>query len=294
MVNVSVCIPVFNPGAYLSRAISSVLCQSYPDYELIIVDDGSTEPVASVVHQFDDTRIWYYQNAHNLGLVANWNRCIELSSGDYITIFHQDDLMNRENLASKVAVLDRHSDVGLVYSDITRINADDRFVGKHYIKQPDRDLVMTGATLFAMVAETGNPIACPAVMVRRACYRQLGGFDSRLPFATDLEMWLRIARSYAVAYVAQPLVSHRVHSKQETARFAGSGRDYHDILNALDIVFSSDLDAAYAVHSHQAYRTLASQAWAMMRWKLREYKWRTAGQYGMVAALAAARSLAQI
>lgn len=287
---VSVCIPVFNPGDFLEVAIESVLAQSFADFELLVIDDASTQPVASIVGRFNDHRLRFVENPINLGLVGNWNRCITLAQGDYITIFHQDDLMDRENIEQKVNALDQSPEAGLVYSDILRINENSEVIGGHYIKQPESDEVLPGSQLFAMVAETGNPIACPSVMVRRSCYEYLGLFDGRLPFATDLEMWLRIAKFYSIAYLAQPLTLHRVHAKQETARFSGSGNDYRDILYALDIVFSSKLPPEYIKVSKQAYATLARQSWTMAKWKFGSAKFKAAWNYTYTTLLAIQRS----
>ena len=291
MPQVSVCIPVYNPGPFLKAAIDSVLAQSFDDFELLIVDDASTQPVTALVTSYNDARLHFVQNMSNLGLVGNWNRCIELAAGEYITIFHQDDEMCRENLADKVAVLDRYPEVGIVYSDIVRVDEFSRVIGNHYIEQPNQDLIMSGTELYKMVAQTGNPVACPTVVVRRKCYTNVGMFDAHLPFATDLEMWLRIARIYSVAFCVKPLVAYRVHSKQETARFSGSGHDYLDILRALDIAFSADLAPEYATFRSQAYRTLAGQASAMARWKFRNRNWGASARYTSVAMLATYRSL---
>jgi len=287
---VSVCVPTFNPGVHLKPALDTVLSQTFTDFELIIVDDCSSEEVETIVFQIDDPRIRFFRNEANLGLVGNWNRCIDLASGEYVSIFHQDDLMDRENIGSKTAILDLYPQVGIVYSNILRIDENSQIIGGHYISQPSQDVVLTGVQLFQMVADTGNPVACPSVMARRECYEKLGRFDDRLPFATDMEMWLRIARVYSVGYLARPLLSHRVHGRQETARFAGSGLDYCDILNALDIAFSNDLPSEYARYRLQAYSTLEGQAWAMANYKLRLGKLKSAWRYGVVAVLARRRS----
>lgn len=287
---VSVCIPVFNPGPFLTEAIDSVLAQSFADFELLVVDDASTQPVEAAVSRYNDPRLQFKKNPHNLGLVGNWNRCLALAGGEYITIFHQDDVMTPSNLAAKARMLDTHARVGFVYSNVDRWNAVGDRIGSYPIRQPAEDAILPGFQLFEMVARLGNPVACPAVIARSECYQKLGFFDLRLPFATDLEMWLRLAAHYDIGYIAAPLVSIRVHSQQETSRFSSTGKDYQDVLAALDSIFARNLPADCARHARQAYHTLAMQSQGMARWKLRQGKIGPSLRYAAVALKSTARA----
>jgi len=265
---VSVCIPVYNAGDFLRPAIASILAQDFKDFELIVVDDCSTQPTEAVVVEFDDARLRFQRNSHNLGLVGNWNRCLELAQGEYVTVFHQDDIMRPSNLSRKVSTLDINSTVGYVYSNIQQIDETGQVIGGHWLPQPKVDLILPGQAIFKMVAAVGNPISCPSVVARAECYERLGTFDRRLSFAVDLEMWMRIAKHYDVGYLARSLVAQRVHPRQETSRFAGTGRDYLDVLRGLDIVSSSHLSPNYAGYVRRAYQSLARRAVRMARWKL--------------------------
>jgi glycosyltransferase involved in cell wall biosynthesis len=290
---VSVCIPVYNAGEYLRSAISSVLTQCFTDFELIIVDDCSTESTETIVAEFDDARLSFHRNSQNLGLVGNWNRCLELTRGEYITIFHQDDVMFPNNLNRQVAMLNETSTIGFVYPNIRRIDAAGQVIGGHWLPgltQPEADTILPGEAIFEAVAAYGNIIPCPAVVVRRECYERLGTFDARIPFATDLEMWMRIAANYDAGYLADPLVAHRVHPEQETAKFANTGRDYLDILHALNIVFSRKLPQTHLRHARRAYQTLRSQAISMARWKFRQGRVISALRYMSVASKASLRA----
>lgn len=287
---VSVCIPVYNAGDFLRPAIASVLTQDYKDFELIVVDDCSTQPTEVVVAEFDDERLHFHRNPHNLGLVGNWNRCLELAQGEYVTIFHQDDVMLPAHLDLSVRVLDANPTVSFVYSNIRRIDETGRVIGNHDIPQPKMDIIMPGWRVFEMVAATGNPIACPSVVARKKCYRRLGTFDVRLPFAADLEMWMRMAKHYDVGYLAQPLVACREHPGQETARFSGTGMDYLDVLRALDLAFSRNLPPTYSRYARKSYQTLALQAIRMAWWKLGQGKIARALHYTSIAAVSLSRT----
>src|SRR5262249_26443707 len=106
---VSVCLPVYNGANYLAESMTSVLTQTYEDYRLIVADNCSTDATPDIVAGFKDRRIVYHRNAANLGLVGNHNRCLELAGGEYVCIWHHDDVMLPTNLEEKVGTLDRLS-----------------------------------------------------------------------------------------------------------------------------------------------------------------------------------------
>lgn len=219
----SVCIPTYNGASYLAEAITSVLAQTWTDFELIIVDDCSTDATEAIVKSFADPRIKFYRNQTRLGLVGNWNRCLELASGQYSCIFHQDDVMMPENLAEKVNLLDHNPTVGMVYSEVLQIGPAEELIraGWPVKPPPDQIGVHSGLKFFKTQLLGPNTVSCPGVVARKACYEKLGGFDPRLPFTADWEMWLRLALFYDIAYLAQPLIKYRWHDSNETLNFLG-------------------------------------------------------------------------
>ena len=224
MPRASVCIPTYNGAAFLGQTIGSVLAQTLTDFELIVVDDQSTDGSAAIAHSFDDPRLRVYQNDSRLGLVGNWNRCLELVQSEHVCLFHQDDIMLPANLAAKIEVLEQYPQVGLVYSNVFIIDVQGRTTANQWYYQtiPDEDFVQAGHNFFEQLIAANNIICCPSVIARKACYETLGGFDPRLPFATDWEMWLRIALFYQVGYLAEPLINYRQHEENETLKFSGA------------------------------------------------------------------------
>ena len=267
------------------------MAQEGSEFELILVDDCSSQPGESIINGFRDLRIHFERNTHNLGIPASWNRCLEIARGEYVTIFHQDDIMLPGYLSLAAAVLDANPSVGLVYTNIQRIDAEGKVIGGHYLSQPDRDLVMPGWELYHMVAAIGNPIACQTVMARRSCYKQVGCFDERLKYATDSEMWMRIASEYDFAYISQPLVHLRVHADQETMHFANLGRDYEDTLQAYVITYSRKLSPQYEQFRVKTFRTLFYQSLGMGRWMMRKGEIQPAARYYWVSVIALLQSL---
>ncbi len=218
---VSVCIPVFNGKAYLRECIQSILAQTYTDFELVVVNDASTDNSEKIIQSFSDPRIKYHTNERNLGLVGNWNRCLQLASGEYICIFHQDDIMLPGNLEKKVALLDSNQNVGIVYSDTAVIDQNGHKKQDHWFNpiSPNIDFIRPGRLFTELMFKNLNLVCCPSVLARRACYEQAGGFDQRLPFSCDMEMWMRLSLFYDVAYLAEPLMKYRFHESNMTKKY---------------------------------------------------------------------------
>lgn len=222
---VSVCIPVYNGAMYIAEAITSVLGQTFGDFELVVADNRSTDGTAEIVRQFRDPRIVYVRNPTNLGLVGNHNRCLELARGEYVNIWHHDDVMFPENLASKVRVLDSHANVGFVHSNILRIDASGQGSEEHWATDSRFDYVERGDTfvpryLRRMVAY-GSLVFIGAVLARRECYRRFGGFRNELYVSCDDEMWMRLALYWDVACLGAPLVKYRIHAGSATTAARG-------------------------------------------------------------------------
>ena len=224
MTKVSVAIPTYNGSKFLKDTIASVLCQTFQDFELVVVDDCSTDATEDVVRSFDDPRIKFVKNRDHLGLPGNWNRCIGLCRGEYVTLFHQDDLMLPLNLEKKASLLERSSGVGLVCSNFTLIDSNGDISSQQIDLAEDNlaeDFIQKGDEFFKRLISGRNIVCCPSVLARRKCYERLGGFDLRLPFAADFEMWMRISQFYDVALLSESLIQYRWHEHNETHRYAG-------------------------------------------------------------------------
>lgn len=214
----SVCVPAFNGARYIGAAVTSVLAQTYGDFELLVVDDASSDGTREVVEGLRDRRVRVIGNRFRLGLPANWNRCLELSRGRYVSVFHQDDLMAPENLEAKIAFLTAEPAAGFVHSDVEQIDADGGLLSTSWSNPPgpDHEGRHDGADYFLRLVTGANIVCAPSVVMRREGFERLGGFDPRLPFTADWEMWLRIALFHDVGYLARPLVRYRRHHAMET------------------------------------------------------------------------------
>lgn len=209
----SICIPTYNAGRFIEDAIKSVLQQDFTDFEILVVDNASEDSTPRVVQKFGN--VHYIRNKHNLGIARNWNECIRHTHGEYIYIFHADDLMFPGNLAKKVAFLDKHPRVGFVHSGIILIDEMGHPIGRGWVDGTQIPEVETANDAYQRLL-IQNVICAPTVMVRRECFERLGTFSEHYKFVLDWDMWLRIATVYDVGYINEPLVGYRIHPGQET------------------------------------------------------------------------------
>ncbi len=196
---VSVVIPTYNRAAWLGESIGSVLGQTYPHIELIVVDDGSTDHTAEVVQEVGDAAT--YVRSANRGVSAARNRGVAASRGTLIAFLDSDDTWQPGKVAAQVALLQAQPDVRVCYTDEIWI--------RHGVRvNPKRIHQKYTGWLF----EPSLPrciISPSSIMMRRSLWDQLGGFDERLPACEDYDLWLRMTRCVPVTLIREPLIVKR-------------------------------------------------------------------------------------
>ena len=210
MKNVSVVITCYNGVQWISEAIESILAQTYRDFELVIIDDGSTDNSKEMValHLSDERVRYVYQR--NRGFSAAVNRGIKESSGSLIGFIGQDDLWMPNKLELQVKYLSEHKDVDLVHSNYCSIDSEGRIINLRDIKIPDVSLKKEVVKQLFL----NNFIGFETVLVKRQCFDEVGFFDERMVGFSDHDMWLRIAGSFYIGYLDLPLVKKREHEFQ--------------------------------------------------------------------------------
>jgi glycosyltransferase involved in cell wall biosynthesis len=184
-VTVSVIIPAYNVEAYIAQSIESVLRQTHEDFELIVVDDGSTDRTAELVSACRDSRLRLISQP-NAGSAAARNRGLEAASGTYVAFLDGDDLWLPHKLATQVAWLDGHPETDLVYGASRIIESDGRDAGRSLIRHP-------GAASFSRMLVEDTIANCSSQMLRREAVERAGWFDTQLPASVDHDLWLRVA-----------------------------------------------------------------------------------------------------
>jgi len=199
---VSVILPVYNGGLYLRAAISSILGQTYGDFEIIVVDDGSSDDSEMLVDEFNDPRIQLLRQT-NQGLAATLNRGISLARGAYIARQDQDDLSHPDRLTLQVAHMEAHQDCVLLGS-WAQIMEVDRLVDRFH-RHPVDEPTLRYQLLF------NNPFVHSSVLLRRSALQQVGGYttDPERQPPEDYELWSRLSRIGSVANLGQVLLVYR-------------------------------------------------------------------------------------
>ena len=197
---VSVIIPTYNRRELVQRAIDSVLAQTHPVDEILVVDDGSTDGTGEALRARYGERIRYHRQ-DNAGVSAARNTGMALATGRYFALLDSDDLWLPEKTARQVGWLDAHPEFGMVLCDVVRVDAD----GTPYDTFHRRDVLREDG--WALRWLLLNPSLVPAsVMFRREVFETCGGFDPTLRTAEDIDFHLRVARQWRIGVVEAPLV----------------------------------------------------------------------------------------
>jgi glycosyltransferase involved in cell wall biosynthesis len=199
---VSVIMPVYNGADYLREALDSIFAQTFEQFELIVIDDGSTDSSEEILKQYSDSRLRLFFQP-NSGLAATLNRGIELAQGQYIARMDQDDISRPERFAKQVAFLEKNPRCALLgtWAEIWEVRVKTERIHAH----PTDNATLRFELLF------NNPFAHSSVMLRREAVMQVGGYStdpSRQP-PEDYELWSRLARHYELANLPEVLHIYR-------------------------------------------------------------------------------------
>lgn len=211
---VSICIPTYNRADMIKNAIDSALSQTFQDLEVIILDDASTDNTTEIVSFYDDPRLIYIKNITNLGQFGNFNRCIEVSRGEFLHILHSDDYIDSHFTENCVRFYDEHPNIALTFTSVVFMSSD-RVKEIYYA---DTNQIIPAPEGFRKLLRTGCYIPCPSVMTRRNVYSMIGMYSREYPYAGDFYQWLRISRVFDIAYIRDAVVYYREGDHSETHR----------------------------------------------------------------------------
>jgi glycosyltransferase involved in cell wall biosynthesis len=218
---VTVIVPNYNHAAFLGERLRSIQQQTFQDFELIFLDDASSDNSLKIAEAFAQKfPMRIVVNAVNSGTpFAQWNKGVELASGELVWIAESDDVSDPRFLEKMVSTLREHPDAVLAYASSRRMDAsgaiglrvEDRYRSLHP-EQWDRDFKGDGPETCRRYLCHSNIIAnASAVVFRRGVYQALGGADATFRYCGDWELWTRFLANASYAYVAEPLNFHRRH-----------------------------------------------------------------------------------
>ncbi|WP_019508058.1 glycosyltransferase family 2 protein [Pleurocapsa sp. PCC 7319] len=256
MVKVSVIIPAYNGDRYIGEAVDSILSQTYSDYEIIVVDDGSTDSTRQVIEQYG-SKIQYLSQT-NQGVAASRNLGLSKAQGEYIAFLDQDDVFLTHKLASQVALLDQNSSLGIANSGWQIVNqqGDVNAAVKPWKEIPELNL--TNLIVW-------KPVFLGAMLFRRSWLEHTEGFDTTLEQTPDVDLVLRLAAMGATAaWVKQVTVKYRQHEANASKNTLLQAQELDQILERF---FSqSNLSPEIkTLESESRYQSLIWSAWRLQQ-----------------------------
>ncbi len=206
MPRISVIMPAYNAEAYIGEAIDSILAQTFSDFELLVIDDGSSDSTPEIIESYSDPRVRLVRNPHNMGVARTLNHGLDLAVGEYIARMDADDIALPERFARQVAFMDAHPEVAVCACAISFFGASR---GTRFFSTLPGQLKVD--LLF------GNCFAHPTVMLRAALFGREGyRYDPSFSRMEDFDLWCRVAEKHALAAIPEILLSYRIHPNQIT------------------------------------------------------------------------------
>lgn len=282
---VSVLMPVYNGATHLGQAIASVLAQSCEDFELVIVDDGSSDGSLDVATTAaaGDRRVRVERNAANLGLVGNWRRCVELSRGEWLKFAFQDDLLGPDCLGRMMdAARSGRSPLVLCRRELLFEAGVNQALRDYLERLAGSTLVPWGQGFLAADAVAAlavehlglNVLGEPtAVLLHRNCFARFGYFNTTLRQACDYEYWIRVGSNVGISLVGESLAAFRVHPQSTSAANFETGQFLTVYADPLVLIEEYLRQPHYAALRQQARRlprelALSRQRDGRIRWLL--------------------------
>jgi len=237
----TVLLPVYNGADVVGSAIESVLAQTWHDFELLIIDDGSTDATTRALAGYDDPRIRVEHNDRNLGLTATLNRGLDMARGNYIARMDADDICHPLRLERQIRFLDTNPEAGVVGSWTATVStrmdyrmmvrararafAYKLFRADSHVFYPQRDAEIRFLLLF------NNALSHPSVMFRRTLMDEDGlRYDEGFSYAEDYEFWTRCAQHTRLANIPEVLLTYRQHSENTSKKYASETKSFANLV----------------------------------------------------------------
>ena len=216
---VSVCIPTYNSVLFLKETLESILLQSYQNIEIIIGDNASNDGTCDVIDAFAklDKRISFYINQTNIGYSKNCNKLISLANGDFIAIYHSDDVYEFDIIEKEVNFLNKNINFLGVFTSYEKIKENGDIITKTKYPIVSNDNIINVSLydyLSIVLLEGGSCFCCPTSMIRKEVYFELSGYDVSLKYIEDQDMWARILLLGPLAIINEKLIKYRIHDGQ--------------------------------------------------------------------------------
>lgn len=222
---VTILMPVYNGETHITEAVNSILSQTFEDFMLLILNDGSTDKTASIISSFRDPRINIINNPRNLGLARTLNIGIKNTNSPFIARMDSDDISHRTRLQKQVDYLNYHHDVGLCGSHYCAFYES----GKEIVVKPPES---HHDILYALIFD--NAFGHSTVMFRTEWLKQFRlAYNTNIRYAQDYELWVRMAANFRLANIPEVLVRYRIHAKNISTEHRSEQKTAAEIISQL-------------------------------------------------------------
>lgn len=209
---VSILLSVYNGMPYVEEAIDSILNQDFNDFELLIIDDASKDISASVIKRYSDSRIRFFENKHNKGLISNLNFLASQAKAPLLARHDADDISHPARLGLQYELMSQHPDLSLCGTNVQVINAQGDIYEEWFL--PEDDMTIRERL------HTNNVFCHGSTMFRKQAFEQAGAYRAAFRYCEDYDLWLRLAETGHMAMITKPLYKLRRHNTNITSRRA--------------------------------------------------------------------------
>lgn len=264
---ISIVIPVYNRENYISDCLQSVFDQTFYDWDIWVVDDGSTDRTLEVVHSFDCGKLHLMEVEHG-GQARARNKAIAQIESEFVAFLDSDDLWLPKKLEKQLLLFEERTEIGLICSDNYRFDSN----GSHKLttfqfKPPCR------GNVFKELCLGPNFIVTSTVITRRECFDKVGMFDPLLITSEDYHMWLRIAAQYEIDYLSDVLVGYRFHDDQSIKEDPTSN-DFRDAKSLISVEeLYPELTGSF---TRKLHKKIAEKAYVAGRNMMVNHEWKKA------------------
>jgi hypothetical protein len=199
---VSVLMTIYNAAPYLGKSIDSLIAQSFSDWELIAVENGSRDDSAAILSRYGDRRIRVFQLESNVGRTPALRYAFSKAMGEYIAVLDADDVAQPQRLQKQVSYLDSHPDTVLLGTWAEYIDGTDKVVGE-WVPPTDPEALLT-------IMASENPIVHSSAMYRSTVAAEVGGYPAERPYSQDYGLWLKLVTRGALAVLPEHLAQFRI------------------------------------------------------------------------------------
>jgi glycosyltransferase involved in cell wall biosynthesis len=256
---VSIVVPVYNGERYLRQSLDSIVAQTYPRIEVLVMDDTSIDGTPEIIGSYGD-RVKYYRQPRNRGQFDNVNDGIGMALGEYIAVYHADDVYEQSIVGREVDFLQRFPEAAAVFCMQQFLDPLGRVYGQLKLPPEVKGIgLLTYPVVLNALLKYKNSFLCgPSSMVRASVYKELGGYrGAEFRIASDLEMWVRIAKTYPIGIIEQHLMSYRSGHENLSQRYGRLRTEPERFFKIMDLYLGDgcqDLAEPGALASYESHR----------------------------------------